>query len=113
MRDQRRARAFVEAYLRADVLDCEDPAAAEKTLFELYRWPTPATRVREPGTAPNWMSGEPYAPGEVFYDPLSGSFRVSRLGLQHVEGRPPDEHRIPLGRLHGLVHHDQRQPAER
>ena len=42
MRDQRRARAFVEAYLRADVLDCGDPAAAEKTLFELYRWPDPA-----------------------------------------------------------------------
>jgi hypothetical protein len=76
IRDQPRARTLVEEYLRTAVLDCSDTPDAEKALFELYRWPAPAGRKPEPGSAPNWVSGEPYALGEVFYDPLSGSFQL-------------------------------------
>lgn len=76
IRDQPRARALIEEYLDAPVLNCSGTANDEQTLFELYRRADPAARAaRAEGSAPNWMSGEPYAMGEVFYDPLSGSFQ--------------------------------------
>ena len=76
IRDQPRARALVKVYLGTAAVDCSDTPDAEKTLFELYRRPDPTEREPQPGSAPNWVSGELYALGEVFYDPLSGSFQL-------------------------------------
>jgi hypothetical protein len=75
-RDQTAAKKFAEDYLRPVVLDCGDARQVEKTLLELYRRPDlTAAGARADDSAPNWVSGERYAPGEVFYDPLSGSFQ--------------------------------------
>jgi hypothetical protein len=75
-RDQQRARQFVEQYLRLTGLDCTDTGDVKKTLFELYRRQAPrASASPADGRTPNWVSGALYHPGEVFYDPLSGSFQ--------------------------------------
>jgi hypothetical protein len=76
-RDQQTARAFVLRYLKSMSLECSpQDNGTEKTLFELFRRPT-ASVADGPtaGRTPNWVSGESYEPGEVFYDPLSGSFQ--------------------------------------
>ena len=76
LRRHQQARAFVEKYLDTLVLDCASIAGAETTLLDVYRRPESTARApRSAGSAPNWMSGENYAAGEVFYDPLSGSFQ--------------------------------------
>jgi len=83
-RDQQAARQFVEQYLRLTGPDCADAGDVKKTLFELYRRQAPraSSSSADGKTTPNWISGELYDPGQVFYDPLSGGFqpRVVRSG---------------------------------
>ena len=75
-RDQQMARAYILRYLRSLSLGCPDVNDGEQTLFELYRRPVPsAAGGPSAGRTPNWVSGEAYEPGDVFYDPLSGSFQ--------------------------------------
>ena len=88
LRRQQQTKAYVEKYLDTLVLDCASTPEAEKTLLELYRRPEPALgSPRAAGSTPNWMSGEYYTAGEVFYDPLSGSFqpRVTVSATQEGE----------------------------
>lgn len=75
LRDQARTRQYVERYLRLLVPDCTGTDEARTTLFDLYRRQLPGEREAPTGDrTPNWVSGQAYAPGEVFYDPVSGSF---------------------------------------
>ena len=74
MRDNRRTKEFVKAYLKQASPNCIEQSDAIKTLFELYRRDDGGPRVTTLGKAPHWMSGELYQPGEVFYDPISGGF---------------------------------------
>ncbi len=75
-RDQEAAGAYSLRYLKSMSLECDDQDGAEQTLFQLYRRP-PVLAAGGPsaGRTPNWISGEAYEPGEVFYDPVSGSFQ--------------------------------------
>jgi hypothetical protein len=87
-RDQQTARAFVLRYLRAMSLGCPDVEDAEQTLFELFRMPAPSGAGEQAaGRIPNWVSGAAYEPGEVFYDPLSGSFHP-RIQASQTTGTP-------------------------
>ncbi len=75
-RDVDTARGYAEQYLRTPMLGCGDSPEIAKNLLGLYRVTAPAeSQAVSQGRVPNWMSGESYAPGEVYYDPLSGSFQ--------------------------------------
>jgi len=87
-RDALRAREYVQRYLRANTLACRAEPEVVQTLFELYRSDAPAADVaRADGRLPNWVSGEPYYPGEVAYDPVSGTFQQHVLVSQVNKGQ--------------------------
>jgi hypothetical protein len=89
LRDQQVARRYVDQYFRTLVLPCAGGAPdTEQTLFELYRGTPPDAGPSATGTkAPNWMSGALYDVGEVFYDPVSGSFQ-QRVAVSLVTKGP-------------------------
>ena len=75
-RDRQKMQHFVEQYLHLANPGCTESDEMTKTLFELYRRQTSQAGSTPPeGKIPNWVSGEFYRPGEVFYDPLSGGFQ--------------------------------------
>jgi hypothetical protein len=92
LRQHEKVRQFVQRYLRPIAADCGGDPDARATLLELVRRHAPATATPLAGAhAPNWMSGERYAPGEAFYDPVSGSLNsrmVSSVGAKgsHTTG---------------------------
>lgn len=81
IRDRENTTQLVERYLRSASPACME-SGETNTLFDLYRSEQGRTRTVLPGRIPHWISGEPYLPGEVFYDPLSGGFfpQVSTTG---------------------------------
>jgi hypothetical protein len=88
LRDRPRTLEFLQTYLRLDNLGCTDIPDATKKMFDLY---SRIEIIRPPGTAaegkiPHWMSGEPYAEGEVYYDPYSGGFHPHVLNSVSVKG---------------------------
>jgi hypothetical protein len=87
-RDQARARGYIQRHLRSGNLGCGGTNGGEQSLLELYRIETDAaSQTQADGRMPNWVSGEPYAPGEAFYDPLSGSFHP-RMVVSLVDRGP-------------------------
>jgi len=78
-RNRQKARAFISKYLNTMSLPNTDANTADamtNTLFELYRMPVPLEHADSTDSrVPNWVSGARYSPGEVFYDPVSGSFQ--------------------------------------
>ena len=76
-RDVASARHYAELYLRRPVLGCGESPEVTRSLLDLYHVKASAeSPAIGDGRVPNWMSGEPYMPGEVYYDPLSGSFQA-------------------------------------
>lgn len=88
LRDVPAARRYAELYLKTPILGCGDSTEVTKNLFGLYGLAAPAeSPTVSQGRVPNWMSGESYAPGEAYYDPLSGSFQTHVLSTSSVSDK--------------------------
>jgi hypothetical protein len=88
LRDRPGTLEFLQTYLRLDNLGCTDIPDATKKMFDLYSR-IEAIRPSGPaaeGKIPNWMSGQPYAEGEVYYDPYSGGFNPHVLSAVSIKG---------------------------
>jgi hypothetical protein len=85
LREEQQTKDLATRYLRLMGSGCagKDDTA---TVLEMYhRQPAQATPTQMAGKTPNWVSGVVYAPGEAFYDPISGSFNAHILNTVKVK----------------------------
>ena len=80
LRDPEKTRQYVQRYLRPLGSSCAGVPDATLMVFDLYRrQASNGVTAASGGGTPNWISGERHAPGEAFYDPVSGSFNTRIL----------------------------------
>jgi hypothetical protein len=74
LRDDVKARQFASDFLRLTSVGCSAGNYDPKLLMDLYRFHSDAPLSNQVGSIPHWISGQPYAEGDLFYDPISGGF---------------------------------------
>ena len=88
LRDDVQAKRLAQRYLRLIGPTCGLDKSSADTMLDLYRRQTADEGTQQvSGKAPNWISGQLYAPGETYYDPMSGSFNARIVSSNAMDGK--------------------------